>query len=247
MAVTHRGRTFDWIARFDERSLQYRAAPRATTLPTGGRIWRTGRVTDQGAEGACVGHGCAAEAAATPARVPGADTNDYATAWYKRAQYLDEWAGQAYDGTSVLAGCLVGRERGCWTGFTWAKSAEEFAAAIVAKGPGIAGVTWREDSYDTDALGVLRATGPVVGGHCILVHGYVPERPSAYMRTRLSALGLLAGFNSIPGAAFIIQNSWSPSYGKGGRAIVPVDVMRGWVRDRAELAVPIGRRIPRAA
>jgi hypothetical protein len=247
MPVTHRGRTFDWVPRFDERSLNFRAAPRATTLPTGGRIWRTGRTLDQGREGACVGFACAGEAAATPARVPGADTNAYAAAWYHRAQQLDEWAGEAYDGTSVLAGCLVGRERGCWSGFTWAKSVEEYADAIVRKGPGIAGVTWHEDSYETDALGVLRVSGAVVGGHAILVNGFIPEAPSAYMRTRLAALGLLPAFDSIDGGAFLMLNSWSPTFGKGGSALVPVDDFRQWVRERAELAIPVGRRLPRAA
>ena len=247
MAITHHaGRTFDWAPRFDERSLNFRAAPQAVALPTGGRIWRTGPTLDQGEEGACVGFACAGEAAASPARVPNV-TDAYARAWFHRAQYLDEWPGQDYPGTSVLAGCLVGRERGCWSGFRWAKSAEEFASAVVRTGPGVAGITWREDSYDTDALGVLRASGAVVGGHAILVFGFIPAVPSQYMRNRLASLGLLDGFDSLGDAAFLVQNSWGSGWGKEGRALVPVSIMRDWVRARAELAIPVGRRVPRAA
>jgi hypothetical protein len=240
------GRVLDWVPRFDPRSLNYRIGAYAgTALPTTGRLWRTGRVLDQGAEGACVGFACAAEAAATPRPVLGADTNDYARAWYLRAQDLDEWPGRSYSGTSVLAGCLVGRERRLWSGFRWAKSAEEFAAGIVHPrgGPGLAGVTWHADSYDTDANGVLRSGGPVVGGHALCFPGFIPERPTAYMRSRLRALGLLDGFLSVGEPCFVAINSWGHGFGRNGLALVPVSLMRQWVAERAELAIPEGRSL----
>lgn len=242
----HAGRVLDWAPRFDPRSLNYRiGAVAGTALPTGGRLWTTGRVIDQGEEGACVGCGMAGEAAATPVPVKGADTFDYALAWYRRAQDLDEWAGRSYVGTSVLAGCLVGRERGLWSGFRWAKTAEELAAGVVRRGPAVIGVNWREDSYDTDADGVIPASGRVVGGHCLLVFGFSPAQPTTYMWRRLAALGLADGVRKVAGPAFLILNSWGEGYGKRGRAIVPLDLMRQWIDERAELAIPEGRRRPR--
>jgi hypothetical protein len=248
MAVTeHAGRVLDWEPRFDPRSLNYRvAAVAGTSLPTAGRLWRTGRVLDQGAEGACVGFACAAEAAATPVPVPGADTDEYALAWFRRAQDLDEWPGRSYVGTSVLAGCLVGRERGVWSGFRWAKTAEEFLAGIASPlgGPGIAGINWREDSYDTDPLGVIRATGRSVGGHALLIPGFVPAKPSQYMTRKLASLDLLRGFMSAGEPCAIGLNSWGESYGKRGLFLIPLTVMRKWVEERAELAIPEGRKLP---
>lgn len=239
------GRKLDWRPRFDPRSLAFRAAAGVKDLPTTGRLWRHGNVLDQGAEGACVGFGCVGDLGAEPVPIP--DLNDaYAFGFYNRAQQLDEWPGEAYEGTSVLAGCLTGRERGFWTGFTWAKSAEELAAGIVRTaraggGPAVIGVEWRSDSYDTDDLGVLRATGSVVGGHCLLVIGFIPKAPTQTMRAQLEGVQLLDGFDSIKTAAFVVLNSWGPSFGKHGLALVPVDVMRGWSRAGAEFALPQGR------
>jgi hypothetical protein len=225
--------------------LQYRiGAVAGTSLPTSSRMWRVGRVLDQGSEGACVGFGCASEAAASPVPVPGADTNAYALAWYRRAQDLDEWPGRSYSGTSVLAGCLVGRERGLWGGFRWGKTAEELAAGIVARGPAILGVNWREDSYETDANGIIRAKGRTVGGHCVLAFGFVPPNPSTYMARRLQTAGLLNGVRAAGEPVFLILNSWGNGYGINGKAIAPLSLMRQWIDERAELAIPELRKLP---
>lgn len=247
----HDGRTLDWRPRFDPRSLEHRvSAVAGTKLPTAGRLWKTGPVLDQGAEGACVGFGCAGEAAAEPAPVPRV-SNTLALSLYRRAQRLDAWPGEAYSGTSVLAGCLAGRERGYWAGFRWAKSAEELAAGIVLDekdggGPAVIGVEWRSGSYSTDALGVLRATGDLVGGHCLCVPGFVPagvHRDSA-LGQQLVELGLWDGYLSAGGPVFVILNSWGPTFGKRGLALVPLETMRAWVRAGGEFAIPQGRKVP---
>lgn len=252
--VEHQGRVLDWRPRFDPRSLQHRVAAGVSTFPTTGRLWKHGAVIDQGREGMCVGAGCAGDAAAEPVPVPGAGTFQYAAGLYHRAQQLDEWPGEAYEGTSVLAGCLAGRERGLWAGFDWAKSAEELAAGIVRPaskggGPGIIGVEWRSGSYDTDELGVLRPSGDVVGGHCLLVVGFVPAKvqDGSRLQAQLMEAGLWAGYLSVGGPVFVILNSWGLSFGQGGLALVPADVMRAWVRGGAELALPRGRKLPGAA
>lgn len=251
--VEHEGRTLDWRPRFDPRSLDYRvAAVAGTKLPTTGRVWRHGTVLDQGSEGACVGMGCAGEAAAEPVPVPGV-TSRYALGWYRNAQRRDVWPGEAYSGTSVLAGVLEGRARGVYTGVRWAKSAEELAAGIVLDekdggGPAIIGVEWRQGSYDTDALGVLRPSGDVVGGHCLCVLGFVPngtKRESA-LGQQLVAAGLWEGAVSVGAPVFVVLNSWGLGFGQGGLCLVPLDAMRAWVRARGEFAIPQGRQLPKA-
>jgi hypothetical protein len=234
------GRTLDWRPRFDERSRAFRYG--AAGLPTRSRLWAPGPVVlDQGQEGACVGFACANEAAATPVRVKGV-TNATAFAIYRRAQRLDEWPGEQYSGTSVLAGCLAGREQGLWSGFNWAFSAEELAAGIVGQGPAIIGVEWREGSYDTDAAGVLRPSGSIVGGHALAVLGYLdPLHLTDYMRRRLRRYGLERGVLSIGEPSYCAFNSWGPTFGKNGLCVIPLTVMRAWVKARAELALPAGR------
>lgn len=249
----HQGRVLDWRPRFDPRSLDYRvAAVAGVKLPATGRLWAHGPVLDQGREGACVGMGCSGEAAAQPVPVPGV-TSAYASGWYHAAQKRDQWPGEAYDGTSVLAGLLEGRARGLYEGFRWATSAEELAAGIVLDesdggGPAIIGVEWREGSYDTDPLGVLRPSGAVVGGHCLCVVGFVPagvKRASALGRQLLDA-SLWAGYQSVGGPVFVVLNSWGLAFGQGGLCLVPLDVMQDWARAGAELAIPQGRKLPGA-
>lgn len=247
----HDGRTLDWRPRFDPRSLDHRVAAAVRSFPATGKVWQPGPARlDQGREGACVGYGCTDTVAAEPVPVPGL-TNRTALAYYHRAQQLDEWPGESYEGTSVLAGCLTGRERGYWTGFRWAKSAEELAAGIVAAqkdggGPAVIGVEWRAGSYATDALGVLRPSGDVVGGHCLAVLGFVPMGVSRDSEAgqALVHLDLWDGYLSAGSAVFVILNSWGPSFGINGLCLVTAETMRAWSRAGAEFALPVGRAVP---
>jgi hypothetical protein len=249
--LEHDGRVLDWRPRYDPRSLEHRvAAVAGTTLPTTGRLWAAGPVLDQGREGACVGFGCSDEAAAQPVPVPGIG-NRYALGYYRAAQKRDEWPGEAYEGTSVLAGLLEGRARGLYAGFRWAKTAEELAAGIVLDeahggGPAIIGVQWNADSYTTDKLGVLKVSGAVVGGHCLCVLGFIPAglQAGTELEGQLLRLGLLEGYRAIKGPAFVILNSWGTTFGVKGLALVPLEAMRTWVRAGGEFAIPQGRKLP---
>ncbi len=133
----------------DPRNKNYRVAAAPDDLMQRSRYWVPGPVLDQGREGACVGFGCTAEALASPVRVKTEPrpANMVARDVYLEAQRIDEWVGENYEGTSVLAGMKVGRERGWWSGFRWAMSTAELRAV----------------------------SGEVVGGHCILVTGYTPR------------------------------------------------------------------------
>lgn len=244
--TTHQGRTFDWAARFDPRSLNYRAAPGVTAMPKTGRIWRHGPVLDQGQEGACVGYGCSGAVAAEPSSRAGV-SDTYARNWYHRAQRLDEWPGEAYEGTSVLAGCLVGRERKLWTGFRWAKAPSELAAGIGRDelGPAIIGVQWSEQLYDVPASGLLPADVKLDPnlGHCVLLFGYAPAWSdcSPELRADLDAIGLARAAELIRQPAFPLLNSWGESWGDGGVALAPAELVQRWVNARGEFGLPEGR------
>lgn len=247
MTVTEKdGRTFDWQPRFDPRSLAFRAAPGVTEMPTTGRIWQHGPVLDQGAEGACVGFACAGLVAAEPSDRRGVN-DSYARNWYRRAQRLDQWPGETYSGTSVLAGCLVGRERRLWAGFRWAKTPAELAAGILNPdlGPAMIGIQWSPDLYDVPASGVLDPDvrlDPTLG-HAVDLFGYVPARAlvTRQMQDDLEELGLWEAVDRLTEPSFLLLNSWNDSWGAGGRAVVPLALMRRWIAARGEFALPEGR------
>jgi hypothetical protein len=242
VTTEHAGRTFDWRPRFDERSLNFRAAAGVTTMPTTGVLWAHGPVLDQASEGSCVGMGCAGAVAAEPSSRSGV-TFSYAVNWYRRAQRLDVWPGERYSGTSVLAGCLVGRERKLWAGFRWAKNPAELAAGLQNPdlGPAIIGVQWSEQLYETDELGVLRAgeLNPDMG-HCVLVVGYVPapEHVADELWTDLEELELRDAVESLTEPSFLILNSWGRTFGRNGLAVAPLQLVRRWFAHHGEFGLP---------
>lgn len=240
------GRTFDHRARFDPRSLEFRAAAGVVKMPTAGRIWKHGAVLDQGAEGACVGYGSAGAVAADPLHRSGV-TNAYARSWYKAAQRLDDWPGEAYEGTSVLAGCLEGRRRGMWSGFRWAKRSAELAAGIVKDelGPAIIGVQWSADLYTVPSTGLLDAgvrLDPNLG-HCVLLFGYAPAWADCtpQLRAELDTIGLATAAQKLKAPAFPLLNSWGLPWGDGGVALAPVALVDRWFAARGEFGLPEGR------
>jgi hypothetical protein len=224
-------RTFDYVPRLVEANLPYRMGATDPALLDRSRFWVPGPVLDQGREGACVGFGCTAEYLASPVRgrPPALDSQPNLPAVrraellardvYLSAQRIDAWEGEAYEGTSVRAGMLVGRERGWWTGFRWAMSMAELRAALEL-GPVVVGVEWREGMYRAPG-GVVTVDGRVVGGHALLITGYSARR-----------------------RAWRWRNSWSRSYGVNGSAYIRHDDLDSVLfRAGGEAAVPVGRRL----
>jgi hypothetical protein len=230
-------RTFDYVPRLVEANRAFRIRAGAQPwLTERSRYWVPGlSVLDQGTEGACVGFGCTGEAMASPVRqrFPKVKMTDGAT-WrdaaemiarkvYKEAQQIDEWEGVAYEGTSVRAGMLVGRERGWWDGFSWAFTMDELRTALET-GPVVLGVLWTEGMYEAPG-GRLAVTGPVVGGHCILATGY-----SANWRGG--------------GPHYRLRNSWGRSWGVNGSAYIQAGHLNKILfEEGGEAAVPTGRKL----
>lgn len=163
-------RVFDRRVEFDPRS---RSFPIAETIPRLAKprsyTWKVPIQLDQGSEGACVGFAVSHEAAARPVEVKGV-TNEVARGVYHLAQTLDQWDGENYDGTSVLAGMKAGQQRNWYTEYRWAFGLEDVLLAIGYRGPVVLGLDWFEGMMQTDAAGFLRPTGNVVGGHAILAN-----------------------------------------------------------------------------
>jgi hypothetical protein len=186
----------DRCVQFDPRSTAYPVRALVGARQPRSYTWRH-YVTDQGQQGACVGHACTQEAAARPKPVFGdpvrrpasvADLNQRARGVYARAQQLDPWPGEepAYSGTSVLAGVQAGQEQGWWSEYRWAlgpgpeAAAQDVILALGYAGPVIMGTVWRSGMWRADADGYLRATGSAEGGHAYLLVAYSAKRDAVW-------------------------------------------------------------------
>jgi len=156
--------------------------------------WEDYAYLDQGPDGQCVGFGISGELAAEPEVVPNIDYN-FARGIYLDAKLIDEWPGEDYEGTSVLAGAKVAQNRGFYTSYLWADNELDMARTVSNYGPVVIGVDWYENMMDTDSKGFLHPTGEVVGGHCVVVIGI-----------------------NVENGYYIIRNSWGQGWGDNGEA-----------------------------
>lgn len=226
-------RTFDWKSRHDERSLNYpiRAVvgePSKRRI----RMWRQGTVLDQGSEGACVGFGWTGEILTKPEapviQPTQARGNEYALGVYKEAQKIDEWEGEAYSGTSVLAGAKIMQQRGLIGSYRWAFGIDDVRDAVLEAGPVVIGVPWYRGMYSTDGDGLVTVSGDKVGGHCILLTGYHSSMLIGGKRREV----------------FRWRNSWGRDYGRQGSGFIEHDDLANLLKtDGGEACVPLDRKI----
>lgn len=228
MATTFKGRTFDRVVHLDERSRQYpvRAVIRQA-VQRRNKLWNIGDLLpiDQGSEGACVGFGLTGELLTTPVAVNLAnlaitapeDPTAFASYLYGAAKKVDEWAGEDYDGTSVLAGLKTLSGWGLVREYRWAFDINDVVDSILTKGPVIFGTNWLSGMYEAPN-GILTPSGDVVGGHCYLGVGYkLYDDPAE--------------------DAILLLNSWGCTWGRKGIAEIKVSDMARLLKDSGEAAV----------
>lgn len=233
-------RVLDRVPEFDEKSRDYPiralirgATDAATPKPLRSYTWACSTYLDQGQEGACVGHGVAHEAAAQP--LPRPVTSEDAFSIYRQAQKIDEWPGEAYSGTSTLAGMKVATSLGWYSEYRWAFGLEDVVLALGYKGPVVIGVNWYEGMFDTDAKGYIRATGALSGGHCTLLRGvtlsFVDIRAP---RTLLNV--------DLDRSYVLVHNSWGRAWGKNGTARLSLRDLDRLLREQGDACVPVVRK-----
>lgn len=228
-------RIFNWRPSFDARSLDYPIRGAVPDTVRRDKLWKVGPILDQGREGACVGFGWTAEALSTPtavdlnrvkADVPH-DPTKFALDVYNTAKTLDDFPGESYDGTSVLAGAKAMTQFGLLKEYRWALNIDDVINAIIHRGPVVLGIEWHKGMYNAPG-GVLTLGGPVVGGHCITAVGY-----------RVSSA-------RVPGEeTIILQNSWGPDWGVHGLAEIRVSDVKTLLANQGEACVPYRRSFGR--
>lgn len=155
--------------------------------------WGTTYQLNQGAEPECVGFSWTQEMGAKP--VPILVDHERARATYRAAQGIDREEGRFWEaGASILAGAKAVQRAGHMPEYRWAFGVRQFAVGVSRVGPGVVGVDWTTNMMNVDSNGYIHPTGPVEGGHAILIRGF-----------------------SVTKQRFLAQNSWGLDWGgKGG-------------------------------
>lgn len=218
-------RTLDWRSRHDPRSRGFPAPIERGPLPARKLHRGPHHRIDQGAEGACVGFSKAISLMSAPVAVKLVQPTKFAQAVYERAKEIDEWPGEDYDGTSLLAGAKVLRELGYIDSFSWTFGIDHLLHALVLS-PIVVGIPWYDSMYETDSRGHVVVGGRVVGGHAITLTGFCRRRG------RDGKMHLMVRW----------RNSWGPSYGNRGDGWITVDDLDGLLAQQGEACVLHGQR-----
>lgn len=146
-------------------------------------------------------------------RVPGKTLIDPVDV-YNHAQSVDEFPGNAYNGTSVRAGAKVMRELGYISSYWWAWDIETAINAILELGPIVVGTNWYSGMSDLDEKGFMSTNGRNLGGHAYVINGVY-----------------------VDGERFRIKNSWGRRWGKKGFAWMSFSVLEQLIREDGEICL----------
>lgn len=234
MTVNNEERKLDWKSYHDPRSKDYpvRSLINKIGVDLKRVHWEEGTVLDQGREGACVGFAWVGELLTQPVAPKVQPTeklgNALASSYYKRAQKIDQWPGEDYEGTSVLAGAKVMKEKGHIESYRWCFGIEDVRDALLTTGPVVIGIPWKSGMYSTGKGGLVKVSGSNVGGHALVLTGYDP-------------------FMTINGRKYEVfrwRNSWGTEYGVDGSGYIKYNDLEKLLKQNAEACVPIGRKEP---
>lgn len=198
----HAGRLGRTLITLDGASLQYPARGSVFSVddPVVTKTWRRAAAYDQGFSSQCVIYTGKGELNSEPFRTPEnlvkRRTYDYEY-MYHLAQTIDEWPGESYDGTSVLAGHKALLQEGFITEYRWCFGLSDVLKTLANHGCVGIGITWYESMFDPiDAYGMLNVdtNSGVAGGHAVELIGV-----------------------NVRGKYVTGMNSWGPSWGNNGR------------------------------
>jgi len=232
--MENKNRKLDWKSFHDPRSTDYpiRSLIGVGKVKKKRVMWDEGVVLDQGSEGACVGFGWMGDLLAAPfapdEQPDVGYANSLAVSYYKRAQKIDQWPGEDYEGTSVLAGAKIMKEEGFISSYRWCFGIDDVRDTVITTGPVVIGVPWRSGMYSTKANGLVSVAGREVGGHCLVITGYDPA-----MQIRNKTYEV-----------FRWRNSWGDDYGINGSGYILAINLSQLLRTSGEACVPIGRVKP---
>lgn len=236
-------RIVDRLPEFDEKSRGFAAISPTDTRAFRSYTWSCGVYNDQGQEGACVGFAWTHELCARP-KVVLRDA-DFALEIYHRARVLDQWPGEDYSGTSVLAGVKAIQEIENSLGnplireYRWGFGIQDVLRIIGYQGPVVLGINWYYDMYfPSIGTNFIKPTGDIVGGHAILANGV--------RIVRLDKTKPATWDNVDQDLSWVrLHNSWGTGYGDGGDAFITVRDLDTLLQNDGEACIPVLRSFDR--
>lgn len=181
--------------------------------------WTCGVTLDQGSESSCVGNAFIHELIAKP-NVAEDLTEADAYKVYKTAQDLDQWPGNSYQGTSVLAGIKAIQKLypDAIKEYRWGFGLQDLIDTLSYHGPCVLGVNWYAGMFKPDVNQTIHVIGSKQGGHAILANGV-----------------------NVKKELIRLHNSWGPKWGINGECFISYKDMERLLKEKGEVCVPVKR------
>lgn len=133
---------------------------------------------------------------------------------YENAQKLDQWPGENYAGTSVRGGVKYLQKIGRVKNYYWAYDVNTLITTVLNIGPVVVGTNWYRGMFYPDKNGLIKISGPVMGGHAYVINGV-----------------------DIVKKQFRLKNSWGRKWGKSGSAFISFNDMSRLIKERGEICL----------
>lgn len=205
---------------FDDRSKRYSVRRIVDERPLSSMFWSGPPVVlDQGNLSACVGFSWCHWLGSYPDPIC-CFNNDDGESYYRQAQTLDDWPGENYEGSSILAGAKTVLQRfpGVYDSYYWAKDLHELLLALTYVGPVVLGINWYSNMFEPDH-GRLHVKGANVGGHAIMAIGH-----------------------NLEDRTVTLFNSWGPDWGNNGQAYITYDDIARLLKEDGEACIAVGKK-----
>lgn len=234
-------RTLDRLVEFHAESLDYPIRTLVAGYPGRSYTWSCSYWFDQGNEGACVEFAWRHEAAARPVLAGNRIQTYPLYSLYHEMQKIDQWPGENYSGTSVIAGAQIMQKEGFLGEYRWGLSLQDAVLAIGYKGPGVFGINWYPGMLDVDSEGFIHPTGSIAGGHAILGNRVkLVWQPLTTTEQKRSDRWF--EFVDMNKSYIGLHNSWGQDWGVNGEAKIALTDVNRLLHEDGEFCIPVVRK-----
>jgi hypothetical protein len=195
------------VPEFDERSRAFGVRELLPPVGLVSKTWQCRLLLDQGIRlsvpkwdpSACTGFSSTYDLAAYPQALKQSNgapfNNEFAFSLYQLAKTLDEWAGESYEGSSVLGAAKALQKLGFIGEYRWAFGIDDMLAALSHIGPVVTGTDWQTSQFGVRPSGlVLVEGGPseTEGGHAYMARGVLTSATAIkrYMKGERIRVGI---------------------------------------------------------